>query len=216
MTAVATGPIPVETVPAPSSTAAALLLSVSTHKAGNILLVGVTSSNSVTPAITDNGSTPNGWTQVITFTPGNGTRITLFAKVSDGTGTQITVSRSGTSAFSALYQQWTNVSAWEWTSAGGRAGTSTGVTSPYTFGPTFAPTKPGAIPVVFVAFQRDATGVTPSSGWSLDMSMTAGANQNTLALRMTTPPNAAVSGSVTFAGNEVGGGAAWAAIFLDP
>src|SRR6185312_2954838 len=127
--------------------------------------------------------------------------------------TSIQVTWTGTTYSSAEYLEYSTAGALEAPVTGSIASAA----SPVAFGPVSAPSNPNAVPIVFLGFRKGGTlnSWSVSSGWSLGAG--GSANDSCLLAYQTTPPNTAVSGTVSYTGaGPTGSAVAWLGFFLDP
>lgn len=186
----------------------------STPAAGNKLFLGFSAGSPPTGVtITDSGTTPGAWTLVGNLVLAT-TQLWVWSKVSSGDETTITVSwGGGTTYSSANFMEWSSAGATETAVTGSTASAST----PVAFGPISAPSNANAVPIVFMGFRKGGTlgSWTVSSGWTAGLG--AQTNDSCLSAYQTTPPNAAVSGSMAYTGSgPTGAAVAWLGFFLDP
>lgn len=180
---------------------------------GNRLFIGLTVGVAATGiGITDNGSTPSGWAMVGSIVLST-TQLYVWGKISSGDETSITVSWSGATYSSVEYQEWSGAGATETPVTGSVAS----VASPVAFGPVPAPSNPNAVPIVFLGFRKGSTANiwSTSGAWALGSALSA--NDACLVAYQTTPPNTAVSGTISYTGSgPTGAAVAWLGFFLDP
>lgn len=163
--------------------------------AGNLLVCGAGKNGSI--------ATPSGWNLLGTQNNGSVSE-NIFWRGSDGTETGISLP----TGVAGSITEWTGGNIGGWTGAVVTVSTATSATA----GPSTAPVSPKAIPLMLSNFNYEHTSIAFGSGWSGESYYQN--NYGAQYAYMATPPNAAVSNTLTI--NARSSVFLWTIVWIEP